>query len=94
MKDVQKKFDKLYVMAGNANITCNQLTSALKALGFTIRDCSNGGHKIAKHPAISVLESTNYDCGHKEGSKIKKPYILSLIKFVKNNEETIREWLK
>ncbi len=94
MKDIQKKLDKLYGMSGNANITCSQLTSALKALGFSIRDGSNGGHKIAKHPAVSVLDSPDYDCGHKEGSKIKKPYLSKLIKFVKNNEEAIRESLK
>jgi hypothetical protein len=94
MKDIQKKLDKLYEMSGSANITCSQLTTTLKALGFSIRDGSNGGHKIAKHPAVSVLDSPDYNCGHKEGNKIKKPYISKLIKFVKNNEEAIKESLK
>lgn len=94
MVNIQKKLDALYDMSGSSNITCTQLTSALKSLGFTIRDGKNGGHKIAKHPAVQVIDSPDYDCGHKAGSKIKVPYITKLIKFVKNNETSIRESLQ
>ena len=92
------KFDKLFRKLGDlttsANTSCNELTGILQELGFQIVDCGSAGHKIAKHPAVNLIEYPDYNCGHNEGAKVHRQYIKKLHKFVKNYEEEIKESLK
>ena len=62
--------------------------------GFLIEDCGSAGHKIARPPAVSLIEYPNYNCGHNKGETVKRPYIKKLHKFVKQHEEAIKEYLK
>ena len=92
------KFEELYKKLGgltqSANTSCKDFTSVLEELGFQIVDCGSAGHKIAKHPAIDLTEFPDYNCGHNQGATVKRNYIKKLHKFVKQNEEEIKEYLK
>lgn len=92
------KFEKLFKKLGNltesANTSCKDFTSLLEDLGFEIINCGSAGHKIAKHPAITLIEFPDYNCGHNQGEAVKRPYIKKLYKFVKQHEDAIKEYLK
>lgn len=92
------KFEKLLKELGDltnsANTSCKEFTSVLEGLGFLIENCSNGGHKIAKHPAITLTDYPDFNCGHNLGEAIKRPYIKKLYKFVKQHEDAIKEHVK
>jgi len=93
-----KKFDKLFKeledMASGANTSCKDFTVLLKKLGFDIEDCESGGHKVAKHSSIKLLEYPDYNCGHNPGTHVKRVYVNKLYKFVKNYKDVIKEHIK
>lgn len=94
-----KKFDKLFrrlkEMATSANITCRDFTQVLEDLGFELTDAS-GGHKVATHPKIPLgpEDAANYNCGHDQGTHVKRNYIKTFLKLVVEHEEKLREHLK
>lgn len=94
MAEFEKLLRKLDDLAKSANTSCSEFTNILIALGFRIENCGNAGHKIARHPAISLIEYPNYNCGHNKGSAVKRPYIKKLYKFVKQHERAIKEYLQ
>ena len=94
MTEFEKTFRKLGDLASSANTSCKEFTGVLEALGFNIENCGNAGHKIAKHPAITLTEYPDYNCGHNQGEAVKRPYIKKLHKFVKQHEDAIKEYLK
>ncbi|MGC2458543.1 MAG: hypothetical protein WA435_11180 [Gallionellaceae bacterium] len=94
MANFEKLFRKLGDLTTSANTSCKELTGVLEELGFQIVDCGSAGHKIAKHPAVNLTEYPDYDCGHNEGAKVHRQYIKKLHKFVKQNEEGIKEYIK
>lgn len=90
----EKLFRKLGDLATSANTSCKELTGILEELGFQIVDCGSAGHKIAKHPAVGLTEYPDYNCGHNEGAKIHRQYIKKPHKFVEQNKEQIKEYIK
>ena len=94
MASFEKLLRKLGDLTSSANTSCKELTGVLEELGFQIVDCGSAGHKIAKHQAIDLTEYPNYDCGHNDGAKIHRQYIKKLYKFVKQNEDKIKEHMK
>ena len=94
MKNFENLFRELDNLTKSANTSCKDFTSLLENLGFEIVSCGNAGHKIAKHPAISLAEYPDFNCGHNQGSAIKRPYIKKLYGFVKLHKEVIKEYLK
>lgn len=95
MSKFEKLIKKLDELTGSANTSCNEFTNLLVALGFQIENCGSAGHKIARHPAVSLIEYPNYNCDHNKGKAVKQhPYIKKLYKFVKQLEEAIKEYLK
>lgn len=92
------KFETLYgelgQMSQGANTSCAKFTGLLKDLGFEIEDCGSAGHKIAKHPAVSLTEYPDYNCGHNPGAKVKRPYLKKIYRFVKQYKDEIKEHLK
>jgi len=94
MKDFEKYFKDLANLTSSANTSCKDFTKLLEKLGFEIFDCGNAGHKIAKHPAISLVEYPDYNCGHNQGSTIKRPYIKKIYRFVELHKDTIKEYSK
>lgn len=94
MAEFEKLLRKLDALTKSANTSCSEFTSILIELGFQIENCGNAGHKIARHPAVSITEYPNYNCGHNKGSAVKRPYIKKLHKFVKQYENVIKEYLQ
>ena len=94
MEKFEELCRKLGTLTQGANTTCKELTGVLEDLGFQIVDCGSAGHKIAKHPAIKLLEYPNYNCGHSHGAMVKRQYIQKLHKFVKQYQGEIKECLK
>lgn len=74
--------------------SCKEFTNLLMALGFRIENCGSTGHKIARHPTVSLIEYPNYNCSHHKGEAVKRPYIKKLYKFVKQHENAIKEHIK
>jgi len=89
MSEFEKLLKKLDDLTTSANASCKEFTNLLIALGFQIENCGSAGHKIARHPAVSLIEYPNYN-----GEAIKRPYIKKLYKFVKQHENAIKEHLK
>lgn len=94
MLEFEKLLKKLESFTTSANTSCIEFTNILIALGFQIESCGSAGHKIARHPAVSLIEYPNYNCGHNKGEAVKRPYIKKLYKFVKEHEKAIMEYLK
>lgn len=94
MHEFHKLLKKLEDLTTSANASCKEFTNLLIALGFQIENCGSAGHKIARHPAISLIEYPNYNCGHNKGEAVKRQYIKKLYKFVKQHENAIKEHLK
>jgi len=94
MTEYKKLFKKLEDLSSSANTSSREFTRVLEDLGFQIENCGSAGHKIAKHPAIALIEYPDYNCGHNQGAAVKRPYINKLYKFVKQHEDAIKEYLK
>jgi len=94
MLEFDELVKKLQDLTTSANASCKEFTYLLIALGFQIENCGSAGHKIARHPTVSLIEYPNYNCGHNKGEAVKRPYIKKLYKFVKQHENAIKEHMK
>jgi predicted RNA binding protein YcfA (HicA-like mRNA interferase family) len=94
MANFEELYNKLGILTKGANTSCKEFTSVLEDLGFQIVHCRSGGHKIAKHPAIHLTECPTYNCGHNQGATVGRGYVKRLHKFVKQYEESIKEYIK
>lgn len=93
MDKFKKLFRELEAATNSANTSCCDFTDLLKRLKFEIKDCGSAGHKVVSHPALALEESTNYNCGHDQGTMVKRPYIKKIFKFVQQHEEAIKEFV-
>lgn len=55
MPEFGKLLKKLEDLTTSANASCKEFTNLLIALGFQIENCGSVGHKIARHPAVSLI---------------------------------------
>ena len=94
MANFEKLYEKLGRMAVSANTTCQDITGLLQKMGFQIEDCGSAGHKIAKHPAIILIEYPDFNCGHNPGTAVRRQYVSKLFKFVAEHRTVIEEYLK
>ncbi len=94
MANFEDLYDKLNKLTKGASTSCREFTGVLEALGFQIVHCRSGGHKIAKHQAVHLIEYPDYNCGHNQGATVKRSYVKKLYKFVKQHEDEIKEYLK
>lgn len=62
-------------------------------MGFEIIDCRKAGHKIATHPAISLQDYPDFNCGHKPGNKVKRIYIKKMYNFVATHKDAIEGYI-
>ena len=69
--------------ADKRNMKCSTLESILGALGFKIRRCSGGGHRVYSHPQIKEFHGSSFNGGHRADGQVKPPYVLSVIKVIK-----------
>lgn len=85
---------KEFKQAG-ASMRCARVKKLLEKLGFTVRDGSNGNHKIFGHSGISAFTTGNYDCGHGSNSEVKRIYIKkNIIKILEGFKSEIEGFLK
>lgn len=63
-----------------ASVRCNQMREILEGLGFTVREGSNGKHRIFTHQGLARFKSSSYDCGHGRDSFIKAPYVTKVVR--------------
>lgn len=94
MENFEKLFRKLEALTTSENTSCKELTGVLEELGFQIVNCGSAGHRVAKHPAVDLTDYPNYNCGHSDGAKVHRQYIKKLHKFVKQNKDGIKEYIK
>lgn len=93
MKNIESLFRELANMTQSANTSCREFTSLLEELGFQVVKAGSAGHRVVTHPAIDLSQSTNYNCGHNQGTAVKPVYIRNINKFVKQHEDAIKEYL-
>ena len=85
---------KEFKQAG-ASMRCARVKKLLEKLGFAVKDCGNGNHKIFGHSGISTFTTGNYDCGHGSNSEVKRIYIKkNIIKTLEGFESEIKGFLK
>jgi len=78
LKDIEDKLTN-----DLASIRCKELADYLTQLGFEVRDCKKGNHKIFIHEGIPGFRVGNYDCGHGKNPVIKRVYIRKILKLYK-----------
>jgi len=93
MSDFDTQLKEFADLTTSANVTCRELLKILRVFGFEVVDCGKGGHKIAKHPAIPIAESPNFNCGHDLGTKVKRVYLKKLHTFVEFHKDAIKGYL-
>jgi len=76
-----------------ASMRCSDVTSRLESLGFKVRDCKNGGHKVFNHPSMPSFHGGNFDCGHKRNSEVKKVYLRNILRVLDDFEADIKSYL-
>jgi hypothetical protein len=84
--------DQKRVLEGG-NLRCNELVKALEKLGFKVRDCGKGGHKVVSHPGIPDFHGSNFNGGHRPTAQVKPLYIKKLLNIVERYESDIRKRL-
>jgi len=77
-----------------ASMRCSDVISLLESLGFKVRDCKGGGHKVFKHPSIPLFYGSDFDCGHKRNSEVKKAYLRKILRVLDDFEADIRNYLE
>ncbi len=76
------------------NYTCRKMVRLLRSLGFEIRDGKRTpNHKIVKHPDLLDFPGSDFNCPHRSGVGILKPYvrkILSMLEAWKDELEKVQ----
>lgn len=93
MTKFDKLLDKFDAIKNSKNTSCSKFCNLLRDLGFEIRNCRSGGHKVIIHPCIPLLNNTHFNCGHNDGDAIKTPYITTVYKLVTEHKEEIRKYV-
>ncbi len=92
------KFDKLREelsqMAAGANTSCKDFTSKLSEFGFDVKSNKNKGHRSVTHSRLPDWHGSNYNCGHSEGTHVKRNYVKDFLKIVDKFEDELQEILK
>lgn len=65
----------------------------LEALGFHVKNGSQGGHKTVTHPHLAGFMATGYNCKGGNNGTVDRNYVGKLIRVVTQYEEGIKEFL-
>lgn len=79
--------------ASKASMRCAELTDLLSRLGFEIRDGSRGGHKVFVHDELPTFHSGSYNCDHGRNPQIKRPYIVKVLRVLREHEADLKKFL-
>lgn len=80
--------------ARKANVRCSEMREILEGLGFTIREGSNGNHRIFTHRGLEEFKSSSYDCGHGRDSLIKASYVVKVVRVLSENAIELNDFLE
>lgn len=80
------------LLEGGGAVRCNELTAALKSLGFNVKDASSGGHKTYDHPGIPDFHGSSYNCGHGKNPEVKRNYPRAILKVLDEYKTELLEW--
>jgi len=80
--------------ASKASMRCSELTSWLTALGFDVRDGKRGGHKVFFHDGLPAFQSSSYNCDHGRNPQIKRPYIVKILRVLREQESDLKKYLE
>lgn len=73
---------------------CSDVTSRLQGLGFTITPGKCDGHKIVSHKGLEEFSTSSYNCEHGKNGDVSLPYMVKLIKVLRDNKISLAEYLK
>lgn len=79
--------------AAKASMSCSDLTDWLTTLGFDVRDGKRGGHKIYFHDGLPEFHSGSYNCDHGRNPHIKRPYIVNVLRVLREHEADLKRFL-
>lgn len=79
--------------SSKASMRCSELTDLLTSLGFEVRDGKRGGHKVFVHDGLPAFHSSSYDCNHGRNPQIKRPYILKILRILREHETDLKSFL-
>ncbi len=85
--------EALKILKSSKQISCREMVSLLKGLGFEVFPHSTASHKAFSHLSISGLYG-NFNCGHSRGENVKPPYKSQIRKIVDENAEELKEFLE
>lgn len=80
--------------AAKASTSCSELTDQLTSLGFEVRDGKRGGHKVFIHDGLPSFTSSSYDCNHGRNPQIKLPYIVKVLRVLREHETELKSFLE
>lgn len=79
--------------ASKASIRCDDLTRWLERLGFEVSGAGNAGHKVFVHDHLPDFHSSSYNCDHGRNPQIKRPYIVKVLRVLREHESDLRKFL-
>ena len=80
--------------ASKASMRCAELTDWLSRLGFEVRDGRRGGHKVFFHDGLPAFNSSSYNCDHGRNPQIKRPYIVKVLRVLRDHEVDLKKFLE
>lgn len=72
---------------------CTELTGLLISLGFEIRNGKLGSHKVFFHDGLPQFHSGSYNCEHGLNPQIKRPYIIKILRILREHESDLKTFL-
>jgi hypothetical protein len=74
-----------------ASMRCSDVIRILESLGFVVRECGKGKHRVFKHPSIPSFLGGSFDCGHGRNPEVKKVYVKKILRVLDEFEAEIRD---
>ena len=79
--------------SAKASIRSSELTELLTSLGFEVRNGKLGSHKVFFHDGLTDFHSGSYNGGHGRDPQIQRPYVLKILRILRNNESELKSFL-
>jgi hypothetical protein len=79
--------------AAKASTSCSEMTALLTSLGFEVRSGKLGSHKVFVHDGLTDFHSGSYNGGHGRDPQIKRPYIVKILRILRQHEAELKSFL-
>ncbi len=84
---------KTRLSSGKGSIRCNEVTSILEDLGFTIKPGRKPKHFTYNHKALTGWWGSNFACPHKSGDPVNKNYVTNILRVLRDYKAELAEYL-